>query len=87
MAVSSEILDSEQREFQFKNAIMTLASEAAVLTSSNPEKTVAILKEIIKELTRVKYYRPKVARPSQPKATKKNVDKWAYSKTKKVAHA
>jgi hypothetical protein len=87
MVMSFEVLGSEEKEFQFKNTIMTLASEAAVLTPSDPEKAVAIFEEIIKELTRVKYYRPKVARPSQPRVTKKNLNKWAYAKTKKVAHA
>lgn len=86
MVISFEALGSE-REFQFKNSIMTLASEAAVLSSRDPEKAVIIFEEIIKELVRVKYYRPKAARPAQPRVTKKNYNKWAVAKIKKVASA
>ncbi|MFH1147820.1 MAG: IS4 family transposase [Pseudomonadota bacterium] len=87
MVAPFEVLGSETKEFQFKNTIMTLASEAAVLTSDDPEKAIAIFREIIKELARVKYYRPKVPRPAQPRVTKKNLNKWAQAKIKKVANA
>ena len=87
MALSSQMNDEEPREPQFKNAIMTLASEAAVLAPADPERAVAIFQDILKEIYRVKYYRPKVPRPSQPRVTKRSLNKWASEKNKKVLNA
>ena len=87
MALSSQMSNEEPREPQFKNAIMTLASEAAVLAPDDPERAVAIFQDILKEIYRVKYYRPKVPRPSQPRVTKRSLNKWASEKTKKVLNA
>lgn len=74
-------------EPQFKNAIMTLASEAAVLAPENPEHSLEIFVEILEEIHRVRYYSPKKPRPSQIRVTKKRQGKWAISKTKKVLKA
>ncbi|MFZ5865563.1 MAG: IS4 family transposase [Thermodesulfobacteriota bacterium] len=74
-------------EPQFKNAMMTLASEAAVLASNDPETALQIFDSILKEISRVRYYRPKHPRPPQPRVTKRRLGKWAVSKTKKVEHA
>jgi hypothetical protein len=87
MVLSSEMFGSNAIEAQFKNAVMTLASEAAMLSAEDPEKAVQIFEAILKEIYRVKYYRPKSPRPSQPRVTKRAVNKWATSKTRKVANA
>ena len=87
MVLSSELSDSEAIEPQFKNAIMTFASEAAVLVPDNPEKAIEIFKEILDEISRVKYYRHKVRRPSQPRVCKRPLNKWATAKSKKIANA
>ncbi len=85
MVLSSEIQSEGTEEFQFKNAIMALASDAAVLVPDNPEKAIDIFNEVIVEISRVKYYRPKEKRPSQPRVTKKPVKKWCNNKLKRTA--
>ncbi|MCP3965989.1 MAG: IS4 family transposase [Lentisphaerae bacterium] len=71
-------------ESQFKGAIMGLASEAAILAPEYPEKSVEIFREVLKEISRIKYYRPKTPRPSQPRVTKRPNNKWNKDKVKKA---
>jgi hypothetical protein len=80
---------SEDRagEPQFKNAIMTLASEAAFLIPDEPEKAVKIFNEIIEEISRVRYYRPKETRQPQPRVTKKKINKWCVARQTKLNNA
>jgi hypothetical protein len=66
---------------------MTLASEAAVLAAEDPQRSIEIFELILREIYRVKYYRPKCPRLSQPRVTKKPLNKWADSKRKRVANA
>jgi hypothetical protein len=87
MVLSSEILDSVPHEPQFKNAVMTLAAEVAVLVAEDPETAYEIFESIMKEIDRVRYYRSPRKRPPQPRFTKAPLNKWAYSKSKKVANA
>lgn len=87
MAFSALTFDNDLAEPQFKNAIMTLASEAAALASSDPERALEIFDGILKDISRVKYYRPKRPRPPQPRVTKKSPGKWATSKQRKQIHA
>jgi hypothetical protein len=84
MVLSSESDAAAQRGAQFKNAIFTLASEAAVLVPDDPEKAIEIFSEILDEISRVKYYRSKSCRPSQPRVTKRPPNKWCFGKRKKV---
>jgi len=84
MSVSLEAFPGLQ-EFQFKHAIMTIASEAAVLVPNDPEKAAQIFEELIQEISRVKYYRKKGPRPSEPRVNKRPLNKWCSGKTKKVA--
>lgn len=85
MVLSSEIQSEGKKEYQFKNAIMALASEAAVLVPDNPKKAIDIFNEVLLEISRVKYYRPKEKRPSQPRVTKWPVKKWCMNKLKRLA--
>lgn len=87
LMVFAQNLDEQLREPQFKNAIMTLASEAAVLTADDPETALEVFRQILAEIRRVKYYRPKKQRPSQQRVTKRSANKWAKSKTRREAHA
>jgi hypothetical protein len=87
MVLSSETIEGSKIEPQFKNTIMTLASEAAVLAPEDPERAVLIFNDILQAISRVKYYRPKGSRPPAPRVTKKPVNKWAIGKLKKVANA
>lgn len=87
LMVTSQMLDGDMREPQFKNAIMTLASDAAVLAADDPEKAAEIFRDILKEIHRVIYYRPKTPRPSQTRVTKRTKNKWTEAKVRKVANA
>lgn len=64
-------------EPQFKNAVMALAAEAAILTPDKPKVAAAIFNEILEEIRRVKYYRPKIPQPSKARFTKRPKNKWA----------
>jgi len=85
MVMSSQLFFSEKQEIQFKNAILTLASEAAVLVPDDPEKAIIIFKEILIEIARVKYYRPKKPRSSQPRVNKRPLNKWNQNKIQRSA--
>ena len=87
MVLSSDMFSDAPVEPQFKNAVMTLASEVAMLTADDPEKAVEIFESILKEIHRVRYYRPALPRPSRPRVTKTPLNKWAVSKTRKGANA
>lgn len=83
----SQALAGDPREPQFKNAIMTLASEAAVHAADDPVKAIEVFHDVLDEIRRVIYYRPKEPRPFPPRVTKRSLNKWASSKIKKVANA
>jgi hypothetical protein len=83
MAVGSQLFFSGNQELQFKNAILTLASDAAFLVADDPQRATVIFKEILAEISRVKYYRPKHQRASQPRVNKQPTNKWNQSKIKK----
>lgn len=87
LTVVAQAVLQDSHEPQVKNAIMTLASDAAVLAADDPEKAVAVFEEILQEIMRVPYYRPKLPRPSQPRVTKRPVNKWALSKSKVMVKA
>ena len=84
MVAASESLSSDVAECQFKNAIMVLAAEAAILVPDDPEKAAKIFSEILDRIAAVKYYRPKKPRPSQPRVTKRPPNKWCDNRRKKL---
>ncbi len=86
MVLASKRLNSDAGECQFKNAIMVLASEAAVLIPDNPEKAVSIFSEILDRIAAVKYYRPKKTRPTQPRVTKRAHNKWCDKRSEKLTN-
>jgi Transposase DDE domain len=79
--------DDVKSEPQFKNSIITLASDIAAFSSQDPVKALEVFQDILTEIGRVRYYRPKKPRQSQPRVTKKPINKWAEGKTKKLAQA
>ncbi len=85
--VLSQMLAGDPGEPQFKNAIMTLASDAAVLAADDPARALTVFQEILEEIRRVIYYRPKVPRPSQPRVTKRSKNKWLDAKLRKLTNA
>ena len=84
MMISSRVYGPRGAEYQFKNAVMTLASEAAVLVPKEPQSAVEIFSEVLKAISRVRYYRSKKTRPTQPRVTKRAPKKWCVSKRKKM---
>ena len=85
MVLSSHVFLSGRQEAQFKNAVFTLASEAALLVPDDAERAVTIFTEVLKEIARVKYYRPKKLRCSQPRINKRPLNKWQQNRIKKLA--
>jgi hypothetical protein len=84
MVIASGLDAASHRECQLKNTIIALAAKAALLAPERPETAIAIFEELLREILRVKYYRPKVPRPSQPRVTRRNMNKWCIHKTKKL---
>lgn len=72
---------------QFKNAVMTLAHDAAVLAPDKPAIAAKIFKEIISQIARVKYYPPQKKRPSQPRVTKRKINRWCVARQRKLTTA
>ena len=71
-------------EPQFKHAIMTLASDAALLAPEQPDIAVEIFQEVLTEIARVKYYQPKNPRPPRPRVSLRPINKWQQAKTRKL---
>lgn len=72
---------------QFKNALITIAHEAAVLIPNDPVIALRLFKDILKSIARVKYYRPKKHRSSAPRVCKHPPNKWAFYRAEKLANA
>lgn len=69
---------------QFKNAVMTLASEAALLAAEHPHIAIPFFQELLDEIARVRYYPPKTPRPNCPRICKKSINKWQQARAKKI---
>ena len=69
---------------QFKHAIITLASEAALLTPTCPDVALGIFQELLREIERVRYYPPKVPRPSAPRVSKQPMNTWRSEKSHRM---
>jgi hypothetical protein len=87
MRLSTDPDHPSHAEPQFKHALITLASEAVVLTPRCPALALVIFKELLQEIGRVRYYPPKSPRPPQPRVSKKPVNKWQIDKAKRMAGA
>lgn len=85
MLLSSQFFLSENQEAQFKNAVISVAAEAAILVPDDPVQAALMFKELLVEIARVKYYRPAEPRPSQPRVNKKPKNKWQQDKKKRAS--
>jgi hypothetical protein len=85
MMLCKEYLLPKHQDVQFKNALLKLSMDACVLVSDDPVQTIKIFNEILNEISRVKYYKPKNPRPPQPRVNKSPLNKWKQGKTKKCA--
>ena len=70
--------------FQFKNAVVAVAAEAAFLASRDPARAIEILVDLLEDIRRVKYYKPKVSRRMQPRVSLKPTNKWTLRKQKRL---
>jgi hypothetical protein len=87
MRLTTDPEHPSRAEPQFKHALISLAQEAAVLTPRDPVLALSIFRELLDEMARVLYYRPKVPRPSQPRVCKKPINKWQMTRPKRMAGA
>ena len=85
MMSTQQHLWPDEQESQFKNAILTLASEAFVLLPEDPQRALSIFAELLDEIARVKYYRPASPRPTQPRMNKSPPNKWSLKNRKQAA--
>lgn len=85
MALSSQHFFQGCKELQFKNAILSLASDISFIASDDPQMALSIFNELLAEMARVIYYRSKKLRPSQPRVNKGPVNKWNRRKIKTLA--
>lgn len=74
--VSSTKSRCTKPEPQFKNAIMVLGQDVAMLVADDPLRALGRFTELLEQIGKVKYYRPKNPRPSQPRVTKRKTNKW-----------
>jgi hypothetical protein len=87
MLLESNQSPQQPSEPQFKNAVMTLAADAALLAPECPEAAIAIFQEVMTEITRVRHYPPKTPRPSPPRVSKKRINKWQLGRAEKLVPA
>jgi hypothetical protein len=79
--LSEKIHEFDSRtKVQSKNAMIALAYEAAILVPDDPESAVRLFVELLDEMARVKYYPPKIPRPSQPRISKQSRNKWIFER-------
>jgi len=84
MILTSEKKYSGEKEFQLKNTLVTIASDAALLVSKDPERALSVFEEVIAEISRVKYHRPKKPRKFAPRVSKTAENKWRKRKKKAI---
>lgn len=77
-------LEKSVIRLQFKNAVMTVASDAAFLAARDPEKAVEVFGELLEEIRRVKYYKPKIPIKTKPRVSLKPFNKWTRKKQKRI---
>ncbi len=63
-------------EPQFKNAIMALGQDVAMLVADDPLRALELFTELLERIGKITYYRPRNPRPSQPRVTKRKINKW-----------
>jgi Transposase DDE domain len=87
MALMTDRHHPSSAEPQLKHAIITVATEAAVLTPHCPALALVIFAELLNEIARVRYYPPKTTRTPQPRVSRQPISKWQISKAKRLMNA
>jgi hypothetical protein len=70
---------------QLKNAVKSFAREAAILVAMDPGKALIVFQELLDDIRRVKYYRPKNRRTAKPRVKKGSLNKWQEGRSEKLA--
>jgi len=55
---------------------MALGQDVAMLVADDPVQALERFTELLAQIGKVKYYRPKNPRPSAPRVTKRKINKW-----------
>ncbi len=86
LSVESEAVQTGQchKAPQLKNAVKSLAREAALLTAINPEQAFVIFNELLDDIRRVKYYQSNNSKPSKPRINKGATNKWQVGRSQKI---
>ena len=71
-------------EPQFKHAMMALGQDVAMLVADDPLRALEQFAELLEQIGKVKYYRPKKPRPPQPRVTKRKINKWIKGRADKM---
>jgi hypothetical protein len=89
LSVPSESIETAQSivQPQLKNALLSFARDAALLTPAHPEHALILLEELLNAIRQVKYYKPKAQRPSRPRVNKQPANKWQSDRQRKVKEA
>jgi hypothetical protein len=78
------ILEKSVIRLQFKNAVIAVAADAALLASRNPVKTIEVFIELLDGIRRVKYYKPIFPIKTQPRVSLKPLNRWTTRKRKRI---
>jgi len=83
-AIADQDYHAKNAKPQFKHAVITFSNEIVILCSENPSIAIDFFKELLEDIARVRYYKSKKERKSQPRVCKKAINKWAIAKNKKL---
>ena len=89
LAVPSASIETAQSRGrpQLKNALMSFARDAALLTPAHPAQALVILQELLHTIRQVKDYKPKAPRPSRPRVNKQPAHTWQSDRQRKLKEA
>ena len=69
---------------QFKNAVMALGQDIACLVPDEPWRAMELFAELLEQIRKVKYHRPKEPRPSRPRVSMQPINKWNLGRAEKI---
>lgn len=71
-------------EPQFKHAIFCLAQDAAALVADDPHRALDLFAELLEQIGKVRYYRPRNPRLAQPRVSRQKISKWIRGRAAKM---
>lgn len=86
ISLTEDPQEKRRGEPQFKHAVLAFAHEAFLLTPCDPQNAVIIFKELLKQISSVKYYAQK-NRSSYPRICKRPPNKWCNNRIKFIERA